>query len=235
MPDSHHWSWSSTYEKADHCVTRTASRCSSPGRRCAVTSTSVGRREPCDVASTSPSTATWNQESTPSNRSSVRPPAGQSAGSRTVVRYSPVGFSCGTCGAATGNGKTTFVYAGLPYGHAWGAPASCQWPGTASPSQSVPGSAGSTPVSASGKSRNRHSPSSDSTAASPEPAGGRNRGGTTPTGGATVSWAKVMTPPGGVGGGRRGGGARTPVATLHGSRSSVKALSTGVPGRPGAP
>ncbi len=212
MPESHHWSWSSAYDMADHLVTRTASRCSPPRVRRSVRSTSVGRREPWDVASSSPSSATWNQESTPSKRSRVRPPSGQSDGSRSVVRYSPVGLSSGTCGGSIGNGKVTLLYSGTPYGQACGAWASCQCPGTDRRSQSSPGSARSIPVSGCGNSRNRHSPSSDTVAASDAPAGGRNRGATTPSGTATVSWVMVMTPPGGVG--RGSARSRAPVATL---------------------
>ena len=77
-------------------------RCA-PARSSGPTSNSVVSRLPVDQPSSVPLSQTANCESTPRKRSTASPP-GQSAGRSKVVRYSPVGFSSGTCGGSTGNG-----------------------------------------------------------------------------------------------------------------------------------
>src|SRR6266508_3942677 len=67
IPDSHHWSWSSRYDPADHWCTRTTTSASSPGATCSVMSNSLGSRLPLDHPTFEPFTQTVNRESTPSN------------------------------------------------------------------------------------------------------------------------------------------------------------------------
>ena len=108
MPGSHHWSWSSRYEAADHWCTRTA-RSFDPGRSSSVTSNSVARRDPVDQPTSVPFSQTRKCDSTPSKRSSTRPAAANDAGSSNERRWSPVGFSSGGCGGSIGNGYCRFV------------------------------------------------------------------------------------------------------------------------------
>ncbi len=119
------------------------------GRSNAPTSNSVVSRLPVDQPSSMPFSHTVNAESTPRNRStaclSVQP-----GGRSNVRRYSPVGFSSGTCGGSTGNGYRTFVYAGRP------CPCICQCPGTSIVGQSR--SSASNVASARAARRNRHCP-----------------------------------------------------------------------------
>jgi hypothetical protein len=68
-----------------------------------VASSSTGSRLPVELPSSRPLSQTRQQESTPSNRSTVRS-ASQPDGSRNPTRWSPVGFPVGTCGGSTGNG-----------------------------------------------------------------------------------------------------------------------------------
>ena len=77
-----------------------------------MTSNSWTSRLPLPTPTSAPLSTTRYTDSTPSTRSSTL--ATSQPGCAKVRRYSPTGFSSGTCGGSIGNGNCTLVYQGRP-------------------------------------------------------------------------------------------------------------------------